>query len=168
MKLIPSKDELYDLISQYEIPNKEKFIVELFPENQRGHALTKDRFMELCLWKSPRPKRFYQKNPEDIIKEITTYSFNSNNDIVATKILTVLEGVNTPVASSILHFCHPKSFPIIDFRALWTLGIEDFNSSSIDLWIEYVDFTRQLANELNLTMRELDRGLWYYSKLYQK
>lgn len=38
--------------------------------------------------------------------------------------LTLLNGVAWPTASGMLRFYHPGPDPILDCRALWTLGLE--------------------------------------------
>jgi hypothetical protein len=53
----------------------------------------------------------------------------------------------------------------LDIRALWSLGI-DANTVpySFELWSDYTLFCGKLAQETNVTMRELDRALWQYPK----
>ena len=79
--------------------------------------------------------------------------------------LTLLDGVSWPTASVILHFCSARPYPILDYRALWSLSCE---ATAVDydfgLWWDYVRTTRELADEMGLSMRTLDRALWAYSK----
>ncbi len=37
-------------------------------------------------------------------------------------VLRFLDGVEWPTASTILHFCGARPYPILDYRALWSLG----------------------------------------------
>lgn len=79
--------------------------------------------------------------------------------------MTRLHGVGYPTASVLLHFVSPDLYPIIDYRALWSLGEEaPPRSYSFDFWWWYVDCCRSLAGEAGVTMRTLDRALWQYSK----
>jgi hypothetical protein len=48
----------------------------------------------------------------------------ARTDPAAVAVLTGLAGVDVPVASAILTAVDPQRFTIIDFRALWSLGIE--------------------------------------------
>lgn len=40
------------------------------------------------------------------------------------EVLTVVCGVSWPVASTILHYCVSDDYPILDFRALWSLEMD--------------------------------------------
>lgn len=61
------------------------------------------------------------------------------------------------------------SYPILDFRALWSLGQTNTPSSyTFDFWWAYVEHARGLADEAGLRMRTLDRALWQYSKERQR
>ena len=69
------------------------------------------------------------------------------------------------MASVILHWCHTDRYPIIDYRALWSLGVKEVLATySFDFWLTYVAFCRQLADEARVDMRTLDKALWQYSK----
>ena len=74
-----------------------------------------------------------------------------------------LNGVGWPSASTILHFFHNDPYPLLDFRALWSIGIESYKYS-FSFWEKYVDFCRNVANENEVSMRTLDRALWQYSR----
>ena len=79
--------------------------------------------------------------------------------------LLLLNGVRLPTALVILHYCHADPYPILDIRALWSLGVDaNAVSYSFEFWNEYTQYCRKLANEANVTMRELDRASWQYSK----
>lgn len=63
-----------------------------------------------------------------------------------------------------------EPYPIIDFRALWSLGWDldrgiDFN---FEFWSGCVQFCRNAVAEYDVSMRLLDRALWQYSKENQK
>jgi hypothetical protein len=83
-------------------------------------------------------------------------------------VLQILKGVSWPVASVILHFGKKDLYPILDYRALWSVGIKKPNVYNFELWISYVKYCRKLAKELNISMRTLDKALWQYSKERQK
>jgi hypothetical protein len=69
------------------------------------------------------------------------------------------------MASVILHWCHADRYPIIDYRALWSLSVEQQPAFyTFDFWWSYVVCCRQLAEEAGVDMRTLDRALWQYSK----
>jgi hypothetical protein len=72
----------------------------------------------------------------------------------------------------LLHFGHTDPYPILDFRALWSLGVDvpadAHGFYDFPLWWEYTKFCRDLADACGVPMRVLDRALWRYSKENQK
>ena len=79
-------------------------------------------------------------------------------------VLLLLEGVSWPTASVILRFCDRGLYPILDYRALWSLGVAPPPPYRFPFWRAYVDFVRGLHERTGLPMRTLDRALWQYSK----
>ncbi|HQL94014.1 MAG TPA: hypothetical protein PL005_05005, partial [Candidatus Hydrogenedentes bacterium] len=81
---------------------------------------------------------------------------------------TLLAGVSWPTASVFLHFAFPEKYPILDFRALWSLNIDPPPKQyTFPFWKEYADFCRNLSGEAGVSLRTLDKALWMYSKRYQ-
>jgi hypothetical protein len=129
----------------------------------------KDDFLELCKWKSPRSINHCMKNTPDLIKEVSRVAFYTNNEQLRIKIFTLLQGVSWPTASVLLHFGHKDPYPIMDFRALWSLGIDNPpNPYTFDFWWEYTKYCRDLSKSAEVSMRILDKALWQYSKENQK
>lgn len=87
---------------------------------------------------------------------------------LAVHIPQALVGVGMPVASTLLHWFHKDPFPILDFRALWSLGIEMPSSYSLEFWEGYVTVSRGIAADWNVDMRTLDKGLWQFSAEHQR
>jgi hypothetical protein len=80
----------------------------------------------------------------------------------------LLEGVGLPTASVLLHVAHKEPYPIIDFRALWSLGLDTPPMYySFEFWQRYVSHCRELADAAGTDMRTLDRALWQYSVEHQ-
>lgn len=80
-----------------------------------------------------------------------------------------LHGVSWPTASVVLHFWHNDPYPILDFRALWSLGFDKQPTYyTFDIWSKYTDFCRRLAKESEVSMRTADRALWQFSSENQK
>jgi hypothetical protein len=135
--------------------------------HERGY-LTQSDFLKTCEWKTPRSKSRCAKNTADLIREITQISFSASQEQLRIQVLTLLFGVGFPTASVILHFCSGKQYPILDFRALWSLNIEKYKVDDFALWWSYTEHCRTLAKRNNISMRTLDRALWQYSKENQK
>ncbi|HEY8749635.1 MAG TPA: hypothetical protein VIM11_16750 [Tepidisphaeraceae bacterium] len=127
--------------------------------------LTKHDLFEICRWKSPRTSGRCDRNDEDFVRAVTATAFSTPNERLRIEVLTLLDGVDWPTASVILHFCSPDRYPILDFRALWSLQVNVHTPYSFEFWKAYTLFCRQLADQNEgLTMRNLDRALWQYSK----
>ena len=130
---------------------------------KRGYYLQKE-FLTLAVWKSPRPRPRYERNPSALIKEVTGLALSAKAEQVRIMLPTVLDGVGMPVASVLLHFGSTDPYPILDFRALWSLGIDAPPGYTFDFWWDYTEYCRKIAGENGVSMRTLDRALWQYSK----
>jgi hypothetical protein len=130
----------------------------------RGYFL-REEFIRLCLWKTPRSQSKVASNPADYFVAVTRTALSTPSERLCIEVLTLLNGVRWPTASVVLHFCHADPYPILDVRALWSLGVE---ASAVvynfEFWSAYTQYCRKLTAEVNVTMRELDRALWQYSK----
>jgi thermostable 8-oxoguanine DNA glycosylase len=169
-KLLVQKNELKKYYSMYEYDLEElenEVQNEIVPAvNKRGYC-KKSEFLKICKWKTRRTQSRCKKNDESFVKEVTRIAFGARNEKIRIEILTLLTGVNYPTASVFLHFCHKDPYPIIDFRALWSLNINYNGIYNFEFWMQYTQYCRDLASKYNLTMRELDKALWYYSKMNQ-
>lgn len=132
----------------------------------QGH-LTTSQLHELVYWKSKRRADLAMTNPDNFVKEITAFSFSSTFEESKIGSLILLNGVQFPTASVILHFCVDPTYPILDFRAIWSLGLEQPSAYSPKYWIKYMNACRTLAEKHQLSVRELDMALWQYSKEHQ-
>jgi hypothetical protein len=68
------------------------------------------------------------------------------------------------MASAVLHFFHPDPYPVLDVRAVWSLGLEAGPGYTFEFWWAYVRACRELSRRLHLPMRSIDRALWQFSK----
>lgn len=132
-------------------------------QGQRDGYLTKESFLDLCRWKSPRLLGHAKSNSASFIKEATTVAFATEHEELKMGALTALAGVGYPMASAILHLVHIDNYPLLDFRALWSLGIAKPPQYNFRFWWSYVEACRKIAKESKLDMRTIDRALWQYS-----
>ena len=154
--------------SVYEYRGQNKVTKLVDPVRKRGY-LTKSEFKTVGKWKSPRSAGSIENNERLFVKEVTRFALSTRCDRAAIESLTNLDGVGEATASVILHFFHKKDYPILDFRALWSVSLIDGNkyNYSYALWSEYVKFCREQAADAGVSMRILDRALWQYSKCNQ-
>ena len=133
----------------------------------RGH-LTRPEFLTICVWKSVRTKPSCRRNSAHRIETLTRAAFAASDEALKINLLRLLDGVEWPTASTILHFCDARPYPILDYRALWSLGLAKPPSYTMEFWLAYLAFTRDLAVRIDLPIRTVDKALWQYSKERQK
>jgi hypothetical protein len=83
-------------------------------------------------------------------------------------LLRRLHGVEWPTASTLLHFCDVRLYPILDYRALWSLGYSHPPPYTMAFCLSYVAYVRELARRSGQPIRTVDRALWQYSKARQR
>lgn len=136
--------------------------------------LTRDKFIKLGLWKSRRPRRHYEdsKNTDKFVKNITSLAFKTSDERERIELLLSMnngiKGVSWPVASVILHFAFPEKYPIMDYRVIWSLGWQQPKNYTFEFWQKYVKKLKNLSKKFNLSLRIIDKALWFYSKEKQK
>ena len=162
-KLVPNLESLDKLVDRYQYGN-EIDLGEYYQQIERRGCLTSIDLQRVAAWKSPRSAGHVKKNSDQYVQEITGIALNANEERTRVEVLCVLDGVSWPTASVILHFYHKNRYPILDFRALFSVSLEVPNQYTYRFWWEYVKYCRELSTKSDLTMRELDQALWQYSK----
>jgi hypothetical protein len=142
-------------------------LVALRPEVQSAGFLTKEQLQILAKWKSARSAPRVLRNSEAYVREITGFALSARDERARIEALTVLDGVLWPTASVVLHLFHAESYPILDFRALWSVSEKVPVKYNFPFWWRYVSFCRKLAEQHGVSMRVLDRALWQYSNAKQ-
>lgn len=132
-----------------------------------GHLSEAD-FMSICIWKAPHQQALYEQNTADYIQAVTQTALSTPNERLRIEVLTLLSGVDWPLASAILHFAHPDPYPILDPRALWSMSIPDAATQTYDFafWWSYTRYCRQIASACSVSMQTLNRALYMYA--YEK
>lgn len=151
----------------YSYPGEDKIEMVLAPKARRRGHLTRREFLTLCEWKTPRSKPKCAKNSDVRVREATGLALGTHDERSKIGILRLLDGVEWPTASVILHFCDHLQYPILDYRALWSLGFPKPPTYSYEFWRDYTAYTRELARSSGYSMRDVDRALWQYSKQNQ-
>ncbi|MEL6613293.1 MAG: hypothetical protein AAFQ53_14430 [Bacteroidota bacterium] len=138
-------------------------IIEYGREANTLGCFSKEALCALCNWKSPRSRPLVLANPAAYVEEVTATSLLARSERLRIEVLLLLRGVGWPSASVLLHFGHSNSYPILDVRALWSLGCDASVRYTFGLWWEYVEVCRGIAKRTGLSMRELDQALWQYA-----
>jgi hypothetical protein len=157
-------EEIKTWAARYSYNDDASLYHEVVPFMQRERYLTKPHFLKLAHWKSTRTRRHCESNADSFIEDVTRAAFAAQNEQLRVGVLTLLRGVGWPMASVILHFGSNAPYPILDYRALWSLGVDMPSIYSFPFWWEYTNYTRLMAADVGVTMRELDRALWQFSK----
>lgn len=130
-------------------------------------VLTKQQLLRVTHWKSPRRAEEAENNKDEYVRAITGFALQTTNERARIEVLTVLSGVKWATASVILHFFHADKYPVLDFRALWSVCAKVPSRYTFAFWQEYYAFCRIIAGRNGHSMRTLDRALWQYSKEHQ-
>ncbi len=128
----------------------------------RGHY-TRAEFMLVCRWKTVRSMPRVASNSASAIRKATATAFATAELVDQISALLALDGVGMPTASTLLHFAFPERFPLLDVRALASLGVVR-SSYTPAFWARYVEACRRLAGASGVSLRTLDKALWQYSK----
>lgn len=132
----------------------------------RGGDCRPDNLRVIVKWKSHRRLSLLETNTDKEITEALRYATIAENERTAVAVLTGLNGVHVPVASAILTCIEPLRYTVIDFRALEALGVTD-KGRTIDLYLDYLEFCRELAASSEIALRDLDHALWCWSDARQ-
>ena len=135
---------------------------------QAARALTIDDLRVLAQWKSPRIGAKIDANDPAFLADVSRAVFLAQHPQARIEFLCVLHGVDYPMASAILHWVFPQEFALIDYRALWSLGVDTPPQAYRYAFYErYNAKCLSLAVQLKRDLRTVDRGLWQYSKEHQ-
>ncbi|HSS44163.1 MAG TPA: hypothetical protein VLO07_02390 [Thermoanaerobaculia bacterium] len=160
--------QIGDLANRYSDSADDLIERVLAPRIKKMGFLRKPDFIRLCRWKTPRSRRHVQKNSDAFIRAVTQTAFSTTDERLRIEVLTLLDGVDWPTASVILHFGHRDPYPILDVRAVWSLGIDKPPKYDFRFWQAYTRFCRTLSKKSCRSLRTLDKALWQYSKENQE
>jgi hypothetical protein len=168
MTLRFNEAELRPLSHRYSPSIGESELIKMKPSIGANGYISPKQLFAIARWKSPRSAGTIHNNSAGFIREITSISLTTKDERMRIEVLTVLDGVSWPTASVILHFFHPRRYPILDVRSLWSLTSEPPSQYYYSFWWEFVQFNRTLSSTNRIDMRQLDRALWQYSFEHQK
>jgi hypothetical protein len=129
----------------------------------RGYY-TRPEFIEVCAWKTVRSKPKIERNSDTAVTDATGRALAAVDEEVRIAALLELEGVGVPTASTLLYFACPDDYPILDVRALESLGVKPRSQYPVSFWLDYLRACRELARRSGVSIRTLDKALWQHSK----
>jgi hypothetical protein len=129
----------------------------------RGHY-TREEFIAVCAWKTTRSRSKVAANSERSVVETTRRALATANEEARMNALLELQGVGVPTASTLLYCAFPTDYPILDVRALESLGVKPRSQYPVNFWLAYLSFCREFARSCAVSIRTLDKALWQHSK----
>jgi hypothetical protein len=129
----------------------------------RGHY-TRKEFVEVCGWKTARSRSKVTSNTTAAVAEASGRALATVDEGTRMSSLLELAGVGVPTASVLLYCAFPNDYPILDVRALESLGVKPRSGYPLRFWLEYLFFCRHLARRHAVSLRTLDKALWQHSK----
>jgi len=129
----------------------------------RGYYRRRE-FLAVCAWKTPRSAPKVALNTELAVRAATRRALADPDEAARMEALLTLTGVGVPTASTLLYFAFPALYPILDVRALESLGVRPRSTYPIAFWLGYLEACRALAAQCGVSIRTLDKALWQWSK----
>lgn len=124
----------------------------------------REDFVTVVRWKSARSLPLAESNTAAQVKAATRSAFSADGEVERMMHMLSLHGVGVPVASALLHFAFPDRYPILDFRALASLGDKRRRTQySPAFWADYVTRCHDLARAACVSLRDFDKALWQNS-----
>src|ERR1035438_6470089 len=156
-----SLDEVPTLAARYDFLDDTNVIRIGEEAGSRGY-FTKPEFLYVCEWKTQRSKPRVKQNSENAIVEATHVALTAESEVLRIWSPMALYGVSWATSSVLLHLAHADPYPILDFRALESLGIPDAVAPTMNFWNAYVEEFRRLRELSGADKRTLDRALWQW------
>lgn len=85
----------------------EQITKEVFPAYLRDGHLSRQGFLTVCAWKTPRSKPHCESNDARTIQEVSALALTTKSERLKIQVWTLLAGVKWPTASVFLHFAFP-------------------------------------------------------------
>lgn len=151
---------------QYRNTDDEAVEIEMKRLLKKRRYLRQKELVKIGRWKSKRPTRHYgsRENDDLTVGEITKFSFSTTSERARIESLLILRGVNWPVASAILHFAFPNKYPIMDFRVIRSLGLEQPSTYNFSFWRKYCKEILVISQKCGMRIRTVEKALWKYDK----
>ncbi len=146
-----------------DVTEDERVARRLLAAAERGYLTLQD-LTQAARWKSRRRMSLVDGNREHDVREVSQVSFAADSERLRIGALRVLEGIEWPRASAILHFAFPDRYPILDVRTMRTVGGPLNGYYTFRAWDEYRVLCVRQAAKYGVTMRQLDRALWTFDR----
>ena len=148
-------------------PEYEAIITSVGKELQNLRTIRLDTFRRIVNWKSARSRGLIKWDQFNRYQRAFSEIMNMEHD-KRFEILNAFSGIGPPMASVVLHFMFPETYPIYDIRTVETLNYFGYFRSKTVSKGRYAEFCGALKeikdNVGNYTLREIDRALFSFHK----
>lgn len=159
----PRYDETEDDEEDYK-----RILLSVAKDIKKLDTLSKDVFVNLLIWKTPRLKGIVKLNGFNSYAEAIKRCLGVPED-QRLKVLDDLYGIGVPFASTILHFIYPDEFPIMDIRTVEVLYAGGYIKSKVRDAQRYPNFKTTIFSIQKKypvwTLRQIDRALFAFHKI---
>jgi hypothetical protein len=142
---------------------------------RRRGFISRDEFLAMCRWKSPRALRHYQRNAAGRVREASRLALAARSERRRMEHLLALDGVSVPVASAILTLLDPRRYGVLDIRAwqmLYAMRGVDANPAgrgfTVGQWVRYLETLRWHASRLRVPVRAVEYTLFLCHRRRQR
>jgi len=159
--------ELHECLKLYAL---DRYLFEqVHPRFRKEGILEPFDFFAIVAWKSNRTKTKIKRGLEDAgksVQELMGEVAQAETPRDKVEVLLQVRGIGLAVASAILAVCDAETFTVLDYRAWETLpraSLEGLPERSPVTPAEYLDYCRvcrRLAEQVGMSLRDLDRALW--------
>ena len=156
-------EEISALAARFPVLDESRLLAVNAAVRARGHY-TREEFVEVCAWKTPRSRPRVAANSEAAVIDATGRALAASDEAIRFAALLELDGVGAPTASTLLYVAFPDDYPILDVRALESLGVRSRSTYPVSFWLGYLEACRTLARDNGVSLRTLDKALWQHSK----
>jgi hypothetical protein len=147
----------YDPNSDAEVLN------EVGPRVRERGCYDRDDLLTVGRWKAARVLPRLDSNADEMIHDVTSTALAAPEPIQRL-ILTLLSGVQVPMASSLLMVWQPDVHTVIDVRAVKSLvahgQIADPAPKSYPRYMDYLKVCKSIAERCGRSLRTVDRALY--------
>ena len=164
MKIALTHEQIVDIARRHSADNEDVALLDRMKSAVLRKYMTMSDLVEVARWKwrGARTRQLCEKNSAEDVEEITRASFAANSERLRIGALLSLHGVGWPMASVILHFSFPDRYPILDARAMKTVGGSTIYN--FERWMDYTELCRSKAKQFDVPLRVLDKALWGFDK----
>lgn len=128
-----------ELASSFSYPRDDGEFLEIGRRVRERGRYTREELIAVCEWKTSRSRRWVARNTDEDVKFVTGEALGSDDERTRMSTLRWLWGVDVPSASAILSFVFPEQYPILDVRALESLGHKTSRTIyPTDFWVDYL------------------------------